>query len=142
MISSAMCLLAQAATTTKFEFGRIQSNSDWWIYGGILLVILAPLLWIYRRDTGELSWYLRLGLPLLRTAVLIGLLLVYLQPRWRSEREEHLDSRVLLLVNTSLSMARLDPDTPGGPRARRVCNRWPRVSTIPSSSLACGRSTK
>ena len=94
--------------------GRIQSNYDWWIYGGVLLAILAPLVWIYRRDTGELPWYLRLGLPLLRTLVLIGLLVVYLQPRWRSEREEHLDSRVLMLVDTSLSMARLDPDTPGG----------------------------
>ena len=46
-----------------------------------------------------------MGLPLLRTLVLIGLLVVYLQPRWRSEREEHLDSRVLMLVDTSLSMA-------------------------------------
>ena len=59
------------------------------MYGGILLAILAPLVWIYRRDTCELPWYLRMGLPLLRTLVLIGLLIVYLQPRWRSEREEH-----------------------------------------------------
>jgi hypothetical protein len=114
MISSALWLLAEAPITTKFEWGRIQSSSDWWIYGGVLLAILAPLVWIYRRDTRELPWYLRLGLPLLRTLVLIGLLVVYLQPRWRSEREEHLDSRVLVLVDTSLSMARLDPDTPGG----------------------------
>ena len=70
--------------------------------------------WIYRRDSEELPWYLRIGLPLLRTLVLIGLLVVYLQPQWRSERQEHLDSRVLMLVDTSLSMARLDPDTPGG----------------------------
>ena len=113
-----MGLLAEASTTTEFEFGRIQSNYDWWIYGGILLAILAPLLWIYRRDTGELPWYLRIGLPVLRTLVLIGLLVVYLQPRWRSQREEHLDSRVLMLVDTSLSMARLDPDTPAGRTGR------------------------
>ena len=100
--------------TTEFEFGRIQSGYEWWIYGGILLAILTPLVWIYRRDARELPWYLRVGLPLLRTAVLIGLLFVYLQPRWRSKSEELLDSRVLLLVDTSLSMARLDPDTPGG----------------------------
>src|SRR5271165_5630466 len=114
MIPSALCLLAEASIATKFEFGRIQSNEDWWIYGGVLLAILGPLVWIYRRDTSELPWYLRRGLPLLRTLVLIGLLVVYLQPRWRSQREEHLDSRVLMLVDTSLSMARLDPDTPGG----------------------------
>ena len=47
-------------------------------HGGILLAILAPLVWIYRRDAGELPWYLRIGLPLLRTLVLIGLLVVYL----------------------------------------------------------------
>ena len=114
MIPSAWWLLAEAPITTKFEFGRIQSSYDWWMYAGILLAILAPLVWIYRRDTSELPWYLRLGLPLLRTLVLIGLLVVFLQPRWRSEREEHFDSRVLMLVDTSLSMARLDPDTPGG----------------------------
>src|SRR5271165_7659669 len=118
MIPSALCLLAEASIATKFEFGRIQSNEDWWIYGGVLLAILGPLVWIYRRDTGELPWYLRVGLPLLRTLVLIGLLLVYLQPRWRSERIEHLDSRVLMLVDTSLSMARLDPDTPAGRAGR------------------------
>ena len=102
---SPLWLLAEAtATKSTFEFGRIQSISDWWLYAGILLVILAPLHWIYRRDSAELPWYLRFGLPLLRTAVLLGLLVVYLQPRYRSEREEHLDSRVLMLVDTSLSM--------------------------------------
>ena len=114
MMLSALWLLAEAPITTQFELGRIQSNYDWWICGGVLLAILVPLLWIYRRDTGELPWYLRIGLPLLRTLVLIGLLVVYLQPRWRSERQSHLDSRVLMLVDTSLSMARRDPDTPGG----------------------------
>jgi len=114
MILSQLGLLADTSTATRFEFGRIQGNYEWWFYGGVLLAILAPLLWIYRRDTSELPWYLRMGLPLLRTLVLIGLLVVYLQPRWRSERKEHFDSRVLMLVDTSLSMARVDPDTPGG----------------------------
>ncbi len=115
MISDALWLLADAPITTKFEWGRIDSPYDWWICGGVLLAILAPLLWIYRRDAGELPWFLRIGLPLLRTLVLIGLLVVYLQPRWRSERIEHLDSRVLMLVDTSLSMARHDPDVSAGP---------------------------
>ena len=92
---------------------------------GILLAILAPLVWIYRRDAGELPWYLRIGLPLLRTLVLIGLLVVYLQPRWRSQREEHLDSRVLMLVDTSLSMARLTRHGRRQDRRSRGCNRWP-----------------
>jgi hypothetical protein len=109
-----LTLFAAEPVTRTFEFGRIQADYEWWIYGAILLLILAPLLWIYRRDARELHWSLRFGLPLLRTAVLIGLLFVYLQPRWRSEREEHFDSRVLMLVDTSLSMGKTDPDTPGG----------------------------
>ena len=109
-----MGLLADAPVTQTFEFGRIQADYEWWIYGAVLLLILAPLMWIYRRDAQELHWSLRFGLPLLRTAVLVGLLFVYLQPRWRSEREEHFDSRVLMLVDTSLSMGKTDPDTPGG----------------------------
>jgi hypothetical protein len=114
MISTAIWLLAEAPIKTKFELGRIQSIHDWWIYAGVLLVILAPIVWFYSRDTSELPWYLRVGLPLLRTLVLLGLLAVYLQPRWRSERIEHFDSRVLMLVDTSLSMAIKDPDTPAG----------------------------
>ena len=31
------------------------------MYAGILLAILGPLLWIYRRDTSELPWYLRVS---------------------------------------------------------------------------------
>ena len=72
---------------------------------------------IYRRDAAELPWLLRFGLPLLRTAVLVGLLFVYLQPRWRSEREERFDSRVLLMVDTSLSMGLTDAES--GPSRNR-----------------------
>ncbi len=109
-----LLLLADGPVKTTFEMGRIQYDYEWWIYGAVLLLILAPLMWIYRRDAQELPWILRIGLPLLRTAVLVGLLFVYLQPRWRSEREEHVDSRVLVLVDTSQSMGITDPDTPGG----------------------------
>ena len=75
-----LLLLADGPVKTTFEMGRIQYNYEWWIYGAVLLLILAPLMWIYRRDAQELPWILRIGLPLLRTAVLVGLLFVYLQP--------------------------------------------------------------
>jgi len=113
-MSGSLLLLADGAVTTRFELGRIQYDYEWWIYAAILLLILAPLLWIYRRDAQELPWVLRFGLPVLRTAVLIGLLFVWLQPRWRSEREEHVDSRVLVMVDTSLSMGKIDADTLSG----------------------------
>ena len=49
-------------------------------------------------------------LTALRTATFLGLLILFLQPHWRSEREEVRNSRVLLLVDTSLSMGLTDAD--------------------------------
>jgi hypothetical protein len=117
--------LAVAALLVLYVLGRLgflllQSGSlaqfdlDWLLYSSVALPLLALFIWVYPRDTAELHWSLRLGLPLLRIAVLIGLLFVWLEPRWRSEREEHHDSRVLLMVDTSLSMGKTDTDTPGG----------------------------
>ena len=45
---------------------------------------------------------------MLRAAAFFGLLVLYLQPHWRSEREEVRNSRVLLLADTSLSMGTVD----------------------------------
>ncbi len=123
MIPNTWLLLAEAPIKTKFEWGRIQNEYDWLIYGGILLAILGVVFAIYRRDTSELPWWLKALLPLLRAAVFVGLLAVYLQPHYRSEREEHYDSRVLLLVDTSLSMARPDAEgssSPGQTRLQQV----------------------
>ena len=120
MISFDCLLLADAPLTRTFEWGRIQSGYEGWLGGGVLVVLLALTVLLYVFDTHELPWYFRVGLPLLRTLVSIGLLLVWLQPRWRSSREVRVDSRVLMLVDTSLSMARVNPDKPGQTRLQQV----------------------
>ncbi len=113
-------LLAESVTRTTFEWARIQSNSDWIRPILILIVILLFVRYMYRRDAEELRPWWRWLLTALRTAVFLGLLVLYLQPHWRSEREEVRNSRALLLFDTSLSMglSDADPSAGGGTRNR------------------------
>jgi len=104
-------LLAQAADSsvrTTFEWGRIQENTDWILPIAVLVALLAFSRWVYRRDAAELGrprgWFLWL----LRAAVFVGLLVMWLEPQWRREREVVRNSRTLLLVDTSLSMELAD----------------------------------
>jgi hypothetical protein len=112
-------LLAEETFRTTFEWGRIQSNADWIVPVvaciGILLFVRA----MYRRDAEELHPVVGWFLTALRTATFFGLLILFLQPHWRSEREVTRNSRALLLVDTSLSMGIADGET-GGSVTRSV----------------------
>lgn len=110
-------LVAQDARLRVFEWGRIQSNVDWLPPLAALAVLLVLVVWLYRRDAIELGRPLRWTLTALRAGALLGLLIIYLQPQWRTEREVTENSRVLLLVDTSLSMGLPASDyteSPGG----------------------------
>jgi hypothetical protein len=96
--------------TTRFEWGRIQSNVDWILPIGVLLLILIYVRAMYQRDAAELPAWLSWFLTLLRTATFVGLLFLYLQPQWRCSREIVHNSRVLVLVDTSMSMNLVDDD--------------------------------
>jgi hypothetical protein len=104
-------LWAADAIRTTFEWGRIQSNSDWILPVGVCIVVLLFVWRMYRRDAVELRPVWGLLLTVLRAATFLGLLVLYLQPHWRSEREEVRNSRVLVLADTSLSMGTTDGDT-------------------------------
>jgi len=107
--------LADALLRTRFEWGRIQSLSEWmspaaaWtlLVGAALAVLLVAVL-VYRRDTEELRPTTAAVLVALRVAALLGLFVLFLQPQWRTEREEIHPSRVVVLVDTSLSMGLSD----------------------------------
>jgi hypothetical protein len=101
-------LLAADAIRTTFEWGRIQSNSDWILPIGIFIAILLFVWRMYRRDSVELRPVWGWLLTALRMATFLGLLILFLQPHWRSEREEVRNSRVLVLADTSLSMGTAD----------------------------------
>jgi hypothetical protein len=113
-------LLADGATRTTFEWGRIQSNADWILPIAACIAILLFVRYLYRRDAIELRPVIGWLLTALRTAVFFGLLILFLQPHWRSEREMVRNSRVALLVDTSLSMGLTDGEstTAAGPASR------------------------
>lgn len=131
MMDMSLPLFAQEVTRRTFQWGRLERYVDWlppvggavWILLALAaVVILIAVRLAYGRDARALgrpvvSWLL----TLLRAAAFFGLLMFFLQPEWRTEREVQRNSRVLVLVDTSSSMGLADVDTstpPGG--ANRV----------------------
>lgn len=111
-------LLAESVTRTTFEWARIQSNSDWIPPIVVLILILLFVRYMYRRDAEELRPWWKWLLTALRTVVFLGLLILYLQPSWRSEREVVRNSRALLLFDTSVSMGLSDADPSAGGKTK------------------------
>jgi len=102
---NALILLAQAGERKTFQFGRIRGPEDWILPIGVTLLLIAYVWWMYRRDAFNLHRVVALFLVALRTATFIALLLIWLQPQWRKEEDVVTPSRVVFLIDTSLSMA-------------------------------------
>ena len=107
----ALLLAADGALRRTFEFGRIRTNSDWILPILACVAILLIVRTVYRRDAHKLPRWLGFLLTLLRSVVFFTLLVFYLQPQWRCEREVVRNSQALLLVDTSSSMALRDAAT-------------------------------
>ncbi|MBN2021438.1 MAG: VWA domain-containing protein [Pirellulales bacterium] len=129
MTLSAMPPLAQHVTRTTFEWGRIQSNADWIapVAVGVALMVFAWLM--YQRDARDLPRPLGWLLTALRTVAVFLILVLYLQPQWRNEQERRVNSRAVLLVDTSLSMGLSDEASGAASRADQV------VSALEQSNL-------
>lgn len=110
-MNAAWLLAAEPLVRNRFEWGRIQSNSDWILPILAALAIMIFVRSVYRRDAEELPLPLGWLLTGLRMLVFYGLLVLYLQPQWRTQREETRNSRVLLMADTSLSMRQTDGST-------------------------------
>ena len=98
-------VLAQATTAISVrELDWPVSPWGWLLLigGGALLV--AWVIWQYRRDTRDLSRVWTVFLAVLRLSVLAGLLVIALNPQDRTQRTSFRPSRVAVLVDTSLSM--------------------------------------
>jgi len=112
MIGSSEHLLA--ATRVKYEFVRLGSLTDWWHWLALLGVCVAIIFYVvvlYRRDSVELRRSVRWMLLLLRIFTITALLFVFLDLEKRTEREVVVNSRVVLLVDTSQSMGLQDNDS-------------------------------
>ncbi len=110
MMHANLPLVADGVSRARFEWGRIQANSDWLLPVTACVLIMLFVRYIYRRDAVELRPLAGWLLTALRTATFLGLLIIYLEPQWRLEREVVRNSRVALLVDTSLSMGLSDSE--------------------------------
>lgn len=117
-------LLAASPVRTTFEWGRVETAADWLPPLGLTALLIAFVVYMYRKDSVELRLPVAVLLTTLRIAAILGVLLIYLQPQWRNESEQVTNSRVLLLLDTSLSMGLHDTDAsrvPADPtRAQQV----------------------
>lgn len=93
---------AGSLTAREFDWPRTPLGGLALIVG--CLLVAAWVVHLYRRDTRELSWGWRIFLAGLRLTVLCGLLIVALNPQDRTQRTAYRPSRVVFLVDTSLSM--------------------------------------
>ena len=75
---SILPLFAEGVSRTTFEWGRIQSNSDWILPVGVCVAIMLFVRYMYRRDAVELPLLVGWILTALRTAAFLGLLIMYL----------------------------------------------------------------
>ncbi len=99
---------AQIVSRTFFQWGRIQTNADWILPIVVCVAMLVYIRTLYAKETQTLGTRFGWLLTGLRTVICIGLLLFYLQPQWRNEQERQIPSRVLVAVDTSLSMELTD----------------------------------
>jgi heme/copper-type cytochrome/quinol oxidase subunit 4 len=99
--------IAQSTSRTTFELSRLQSYTERWHYLVLAVVVLAIVAlagWMVRRDSVELRQSVAWLLLALRVLALGGLLVFYLHLEKRTENKVVHNSRVLVLVDTSLSM--------------------------------------
>ncbi|MCC6125131.1 MAG: VWA domain-containing protein [Pirellulales bacterium] len=112
--------LAEGALRRTFEWGRIQTNADWVLPILACAAVMLFVHYMYRRDAVELPRPLGWFLAALRIAVILGLLVLYLEPQWRLERDITRNSRAIFLIDASLSMGLSDKETASAAPAKNA----------------------
>jgi len=101
-------MIAETATRMTFQWGRIQANADWLLPGGIFAALALFVIMMYRYDSVGIGAKAAALLVVLRLLAAAGLVMLYAEPQWRTEKRVARDSRVLVLADTSRSMSRRD----------------------------------
>ncbi len=119
-------LAAMDGTKISYRFSRLQSMSEWWhwlLMATVCLVVASYIIWVYRRDGEDLPRPVCALLIVLRLLAFVGMLMFFFDLEKRSERSVVKNSRLIVLVDTSQSMALPDGDptsTAGPSRIARV----------------------
>ena len=117
-------LLAQAPNGEAgvyYQLARIHSLTEWWhwlVLGLLCVLIGGYVIFMYVKDSVELPVSFAMVLVLLRVLAFVGILFFFFNLEKRAERILVKNSRAVLLVDTSQSMALRDADTPGGSTGR------------------------
>ena len=101
---------------TYYQLSMLENMDQWWhwmLLASICLAIVAYVAVLYRRDSVDLSIGKRWLLCLLRVAAFVGLLVFFLDLEKRSERRIVINSRLIMLVDTSQSMGLPSSDAEG-----------------------------
>ena len=96
-----------AQTRVTYQWARLEELDQWWhwaLVGCVSVFVLTYVVLWYRRDAVEQQRPVGWALMLLRIAALAGILLYFFQFDRRTEQRVVRDSRVAVLVDTSLSM--------------------------------------
>lgn len=91
-----------------------QSGVGWAAYAAVAVAVLAYAGFLYVLDTRTLAPIWRVWLLLLRLGVFAGIAVIALNPQERTQRKSFQPSRVVIAVDTSLSMGQPETQPAGG----------------------------
>jgi len=105
---------ATATTSRSLEFDWPQSGREWLLFAGFAFAVVF-VIWMYVRDTRQMSRGWTVWLALLRIGVVTGLVIIALNPQERTQKDAFRPSEVAILVDTSTSMQQPagDPEKTG-----------------------------
>ena len=113
-------LLAQSDNSrVVLEYLPLFPLTQWWqtaLFGLVVILLIGFVIWMYRRDGRELPRGRVVLLTTLRVLAFAALIVFLLHPQKRMETRMVKDSKVAVLVDTSLSMGLRDTIDPSAPR--------------------------
>jgi len=116
--------LPDALQQATYRLAAVEAYDDrqWFLplVVGVCCLLVLFVSWMYRRDGVALQRGTRWSLVLLRCAALAVALLYFFDLQKRGEREVMHNSRVAVLIDTSLSMGLADADAAGGSAGTRI----------------------
>ena len=102
---------------TSFEFAHLPRGSAALLLSLFVVALIAGVIWVYRRE-GSASPRTKIILATLRCLVLVGAIVLLLEPVLAIDQVETVDKSTIVLIDESLSMSTRDRYTDPIKRAR------------------------
>jgi len=115
--------LAMTNEEVVYEFSRAAMLNGWWAWAlaiGIISLIVYGCVWLYRRDTSELSTGVKTTLLMLRLTTIVAIVFFFFGLQRRAQQRVTRTSEVAVLVDTSQSMSLPGSSAAGAGTATRA----------------------